>query len=81
MVGSLFGIQKLTPTPVPAAPIDDSAAVKARTDAEAAAIAERRGAGRAGTVVAGATIAMEDQRDKGLLSQKKRSQMVQDLGL
>ena len=52
---------------------DTSAADKAKLDAERAAIAESKAAGRRSTIVAGATIAAEDQLGRGLLSQQKRA--------
>jgi hypothetical protein len=81
LVNSVFGIQKLSPTPVPTAPSNDPAAEQAQRDAANAAIAERAASGRRSTIAAGASIAADEQYTKGLLSQTKRSQMSTALGL
>jgi len=66
------------PTPPP---VDDSAAkAQAQADASRAAIAERNGAGRSSTIVAGATIAADQQYGVGMLAQKRRA-ASQDLTL
>lgn len=62
-------------------PVDDSAAkAQAQADAARAAIAERNGAGRASTIVAGASLAADQQYGVGLLAQKRKA-ASQDLTL
>lgn len=81
--GDLFGggDERPQPAPVPVSPAapDNTAAEAARVKAETDAIAERASAGRRSTIVAGMQIAEDQQRDVGMLSQKKR-QAAKDLG-
>ncbi len=68
----LFGSDKApTPAPLPESPGDSAEAEQQRLEAERAAIAQQRSAGRRSTIVAGMGIAEEDS----LLakSAKKRS--------
>lgn len=72
----LFGDNSApTPAPVPQSPSDatNAAAVAARNEAEQAALAETKAAGRRQTVVAGAKLAAEDQQNSGLLAAKNRA--------
>ena len=74
-MASLFGGggSSPAPQPIPVNPVNDSAAQKARQDAERAAIVDAKHRGRASTIVAGGDIASEEQYGRGLLSAKKRS--------
>ena len=62
----------------PAAVLQEDPAIKERQrmDAERAAIAERKGAGRSSTRVAGAQIAADEQQGKGLLAAERRKRMA-----
>lgn len=67
---------------VPAPPPDTSAAdAKKRLEAERAAIAESKAAGRRSTMAAGNEIAAEEQYGRGLLSQKKRAAARTAMGM
>jgi len=58
---------------VPASPSTDEAAQKARQDAQDAALAQSRAAGRQQTVSAGRQIAEDDQQVLGERSSKRRA--------
>jgi hypothetical protein len=66
---------------VPQSPLDEdnTAAERARQDAERAAVAESKAAGRRSTIVAGMQIAADEQMERGLM-RRKRSQAAKDLG-
>lgn len=80
-MGKWFGHGPQAPTSIPTAPIDDSAAIAQRQNAANAALADTKARGRASTIVAGATIAQEEQYGVGLLSQQKRRAAGVDMGL
>lgn len=70
------------PQPVPVNPaVDpaaggDPAAEKQRLEAERAALAERKGAGRAGTVAAGGVMATTAQAERGLMRKRASMEML-----
>lgn len=70
------------PAPVPASPQaeDNSAAEAERAAAADAAVSERANAGRKSTIFAGMKIAYDEQRDRGLLAQKKRGAAAEMMG-
>lgn len=73
-MSSLFGGAKApAPQPVVINPADDTAAQKARQDAENAALADSKARGRASTIAAGGESASYDQMQRGLLKSKGRA--------
>lgn len=59
--------------PVPLSPQVDPNAEKERQAAENAALAESKAAGRRSTMVAGMSIAADEQGERGMLSSKRRA--------
>ena len=70
------------PQPLPQSPTapDNTEAERQRADAERAAVAESKAAGRRSTIVAGMAIAEDEQAERGALAKKKRSAAAQELG-
>jgi len=64
------------PQPVPANPVADPAAEQQRLAAERAALAERKGAGRAGTIAAGGELATTMQAERGLMRRRASAEML-----
>ena len=64
------------PQPVPVNPVNDPAAEQKRLDAERAALAERKGAGRAGTIAAGGDLATTMQAERGLMRKRASTEML-----
>lgn len=64
------------PQPVPVNPADDPVAKQQRLDAERAALAERKGAGRAGTIAAGGDLATTMQAERGLMRKRASTEML-----
>lgn len=65
--------------PVPVNPADDSAKIKARQDAEVAAIADAKSRGRGSTVAAGGESAAMSQYERGLLKKSRRSAVASEV--
>lgn len=65
-VSFLFGSKKPQPAPVPVAPTapDNAEAQRERDAAEAAAVAQRKAAGRQSTIVGGASTALAERQDR-----------------
>lgn len=63
----------------PTAP-DNTEAQRQREEAERAAIAESKAAGRRSTIVAGMKIAADEQEERGQLALKRRSTAARELG-
>jgi hypothetical protein len=76
MSGILSKPSMPAPQPVPVNPVNDPAAEKSRLDAERAALAERKGAGRAGTVAAGGELASTMQAERGLMRKRASTEML-----
>lgn len=76
MSGILSKPSMPAPQPVPVNPVNDPAAEKQRLDAERSALAERKGAGRAGTIAAGGELATTMQAERGLLRKRASSEML-----
>lgn len=69
----LFGAKAPAPAAVPLSPANSGEAEAARQSAERSALAERAAAGRRSTIVAGRQIALDEQMERGLLSQRARA--------
>jgi len=82
MSGILSKPSMPAPQPVPVNPaVDpasggDPAAEQKRLDTERAALAERKGAGRAGTVAAGGIMATTAQAERGLMRKRASMEML-----
>lgn len=73
MSGLFGGAKPPAPQPVMVNPVNDSAAIQARQDAENAALADSKARGRASTISAGGDTASYDQMQRGLLKSKART--------
>lgn len=79
-MASIFGGGSApAPQAVPISPMVDPKAEEQRADKAAAAAAASAAAGRASTIRAGASMALDDQMQRGLLSRRRRDNVANEL--
>jgi hypothetical protein len=76
--GKVLGI-KSPEVPAAPPPPDPAIAAKAAADAQRKTAYEQETAGRKSTIVAGATMAADDQMERGMLKRKQRMDAAADV--